>query len=66
MDLSQVKEALMRWPPLLTVTETGPHAVSSWLQGGLGLSSDDVGKMVKRNPSIVCCSIVHNLRPKLR
>ncbi|CAN0501839.1 unnamed protein product [Laminaria digitata] len=56
----------MRWPPLLTVTETGPHAVSSWLQGGLGLSSDDVGKMVKRNPSIVCCSIVHNLRPKLR
>eukprot|EP00904_Undaria_pinnatifida_P012613 jgi/Undpi1/8482/HiC_scaffold_25.g10949.m1 len=66
MRPEEVKEALMRWPPLLTVTDAGPHAVSSWLQGGLGLSSDDVGKMVKRNPSIVCCSIVHNLRPKLR
>lgn len=54
----------MWWPPLLVLSERGAHAVAAWLQGGLGLSADDVCKMVKRNPAILSCSIVHNLRPK--
>lgn len=64
--LWKVKDAVMRCPSLLSLSERGPHAVASWLQGGLGLSGDDVGKMVRRNPAIVGYSIVHTLRPKLR
>lgn len=62
----QVKDAVLRWPALLSLSNRGPHAVASWLQGGLGLSAEDVGKMIKKNPAMVSCSIVHNLRPKLR
>lgn len=56
---------MLRWPALLSLSKRGPHAVASWLQGGLGLSAEDVGKMIKKNPAMVSCSIVHNLRPKL-
>lgn len=63
---NQVKDAVLRWPALLSLSKRGPHAVASWLQGGLGLSAEDVGKMIKKNPAIVSCSIVYNLRPKLR
>lgn len=61
-----MKDAVLRWPALLSLSKRGPHAVASWLQGGLGLSAEDVGKMIKKNPAMVSCSIVHNLRPKLR
>lgn len=64
--VAQVKDAVLRWPTLLSLSKHGPHAVASWLQGGLGLSADDVGKMIKKHPPIVAYSIVHNLRPKLR
>lgn len=61
-----MKDAVLRWPALLSLSKRGPHAVASWLQGGLGLSAEDVGRMIKKNPAMVSCSIVHNLRPKLR
>lgn len=57
---------MLRYPALLKLTSRGPHAVSSWLQGGLGVSADDVAKMVRRYPHVVSHSIVDNLRPKLR
>ncbi|CAN0334355.1 unnamed protein product, partial [Ectocarpus fasciculatus] len=66
MRPEEVKDAVLRWPALMSLSKRGPHAVASWLQGGLGLSADDVGKMIRKNPAIVACSIVHNLRPKLR
>ncbi|CAM9110496.1 unnamed protein product, partial [Scytosiphon promiscuus] len=66
MRTEEVKDAVLRWPALLSLSKQGPHAVASWLQGGLGLSADDVGKMIKKHPPIVAYSIVHNLRPKLR
>ncbi|CAM9978665.1 unnamed protein product, partial [Ectocarpus sp. 12 AP-2014] len=53
MRPEEVKDAVLRWPALMSLSKRGPHAVASWLQGGLGLSADDVGKMIRKNPAIV-------------
>lgn len=56
----------MRCPDLLKITQRGAHAVSSWLQGGLGLTVDHVAKMFRLHPTLLAYSVVDNLRPKFR